>query len=259
MNSISFYKYQGTGNDFVIIDNRGLNFKNDTKLVKKLCDRKFGIGGDGLICLENSENNDFKMVYYNADGHQSSMCGNGGRCITAFAKYLGVINDNCTFEAIDGVHEAKIDIENNVELKMTDVDNILNYSDDLIVNTGSPHYIKFVNDSQNINVAEQGANIRYSNDFKKEGINVNFAHIKADKIFCRTYERGVEDETLSCGTGVTAIAIAAHYQKLFNTEKITLITPGGELRVKFKKSTTGYEHVWLIGPTEMVFKGEIIC
>ena len=133
MNTISFYKYHGTGNDFVLLDNRNLNFKNDTKLVKKLCHRRFGIGADGLICLEHSEHYDFKMVYYNADGHESSMCGNGGRCIVAFAKYLGIIRYSCSFEAIDGKHEAKINAENQVELKMTDVHNIKNFSEDLMV------------------------------------------------------------------------------------------------------------------------------
>ena len=259
MNLIDFYKYQGTGNDFILIDNRNKFFKNDTKLVKKLCHRKFGIGADGLICLENSANYDFKMVYYNADGRESSMCGNGGRCITAFAKYQGIIHDGCSFEAIDGLHKARIKPDNQVELKMANVDHIQNYSGDLIINTGSPHYIKFVKDSQIINVPQQGAEIRYANDFKAKGINVNFAHIQDDMIFTRTYERGVENETLSCGTGVTAVAIAAYHQQFLKNEIAKLNTPGGELQVKFNKTISGYDNIWLIGPTEMVFNGEISC
>ena len=259
MTQIQFFKYQGTGNDFVLIDNRNLSFKNDTKLVKKLCDRKFGIGADGLICLENSKKHDFKMVYYNADGNESSMCGNGGRCITAFAKYLNIISNSCTFEAVDGLHQAKINSDNQVELKMADVDNVQSYSEDLIIDTGSPHYIKFVKDSEKINVFQQGAEIRYADDFKAEGLNVNFAHIKNGKVYTRTYERGVEDETLSCGTGVTAVALATHHQQLLDQNFITLETQGGQLKVKFDKTASGYENIWLIGPTEMVFKGEIQC
>lgn len=259
MDTISFFKYQGTGNDFILIDNRKLLFKNDTKLVKKLCHRKFGIGADGLICLENSHNYDFKMVYYNADGLESSMCGNGGRCIVAFARFLDIIKDTCIFEAIDGEHEAKINTAGDVELRMAEVQKIHHFSGDIILDTGSPHYIKFVKDSHNINVFDEGAKIRYSNDFNIKGINVNFAHIVNHKIFARTYERGVEDETLSCGTGVTAVAIAAHYLNLVSDNHIELLTPGGKLEVKFNKNISAYENVWLIGPAEMVFKGEIKC
>lgn len=257
--NIPFFKYQGTGNDFVMIDNRQLIFKNDTKLIKKLCNRKFGIGADGLICLENSDNVDFKMVYYNADGNESSMCGNGGRCIVAFAKYLGIIETECTFEAIDGRHEAKVNSKMQVELKMSDVQDIKLHSQDLIINTGSPHYIKFVENPSAVEVSKSGAEIRYSEPFKNEGINVNFAKIDADKIDMRTYERGVEDETLSCGTGVTAVALAAHHNQLITGQSIDIKTQGGSLKVKFDKSQSGYENIWLIGPTELVFKGEISC
>lgn len=259
LSSIPFFKYQGTGNDFILLDNRELKIKNDTKFVKRWCHRKFGIGADGLICLEKSDNLDFKMVYYNADGHQSSMCGNGGRCIVAFAKFLGIIKENCVFEAIDGKHEAKIYPDGEVELKMKDVDEIQHFSDDLIIDTGSPHYIKFVKDTQNIKVPHEGAKIRYSNDFKIEGINVNFAHLDNQTIFVRTYERGVEDETLSCGTGVTAVSIAAHYLNLLPENYVNLQTPGGKLQVRFSKNKSGYEDIWLIGPAQMVFNGEIKC
>ncbi|QTY28174.1 diaminopimelate epimerase [Flavobacterium sp. CS20] len=256
---LQFYKYQGTGNDFVIIDNRKQVFKNDTKLVKKLCNRKFGIGADGLICLENSNKVDFKMLYYNADGRESSMCGNGGRCIVAFAKYLGLISEQCTFEAVDGLHQAIIDTENQVELKMTDVHKINYFDNDIVLDTGSPHYVSFVENTKNIDVPKKGAEIRYSEAFKTEGINVNFAHLADNKLNIRTYERGVEDETLSCGTGVTAVAIAHAYQNLVSTNTVDIETLGGNLKVKFEKSTSGYKNIWLIGPVEMVFKGEIEC
>ncbi|MBS3737517.1 diaminopimelate epimerase [Mesohalobacter halotolerans] len=257
--ALQFYKYQGTGNDFVIIDNRTNNFKNNTKLVKKLCDPKFGIGADGLICLENSMNHDFKMVYFNADGHESSMCGNGGRCIVAFAKHLGIIEKHCTFEAVDGLHKAQIESNGQVQLKMSDVDEINNYDNNIVLDTGSPHFVSFIENVENIDVHKKGADIRYSDPFTKDGINVNFAHVEKDTLKIRTYERGVEDETLSCGTGVTAVAIAAADQKLISTNLINIKTPGGSLSVKFDKSTSGYENVWLIGPAKMVFKGEILC
>lgn len=256
---IQFYKYQGTGNDFVIIDNRKLLFKNNTKLVKTLCDRKYGIGADGLICLENSESQDFKMVYYNADGRESSMCGNGGRCIVAFANFLGLINVQTKFEAIDGIHEAQITAEGQVELKMTDVHEINKMNDDIVLDTGSPHYVSFVDNVENIDVTKSGSAIRNSNTYKTNGINVNFAHLDKDVLNIRTYERGVEDETLSCGTGVTAVALAADVQNLITTDVVNIKTPGGHLKVKFKKSTSGYQDIWLIGPAVMVFKGEITC
>ncbi len=257
--NIQFYKYQGTGNDFVIIDNRDMFFKNDTILVKNLCDRKFGIGADGLICLENSVENDFKMVYYNADGNESSMCGNGGRCIVDFAKHLKIVNDVCTFEAIDGLHQAKINDDNQVELKMSDVHEINNYDNDVILDTGSPHYIKFIDGINDVDVPKYGAKIRYSDNFKADGINVNFAEISNGVINMRTYERGVENETLSCGTGVTAAALAADYLKMISTNTVRIKTPGGNLNVKFEKNTNGYKNIWLIGPAEMVFKGDIVC
>lgn len=259
LKSISFYKYQGTGNDFVMIDNRDKIFKNDTKLIAHLCDRKFGIGADGLICLENCENSDFKMIYYNADGNESTMCGNGGRCIVAFAKFLGIIDKTCEFMAIDGLHAASIDEDMNVELKMKDVDNINKYQLDFVLDTGSPHYVRFVEDLNFIDTAKQGRIVRNSKDFKKEGINVNFAEVDDDTITMSTYERGVEDETLSCGTGVTAVALSASYTNIVNGNTIRIITKGGTLQVKFEKKAKGFENIYLIGPTQKVFKGEIEC
>ena len=255
----TFYKYQGTGNDFVILDNRQDLFnKNNTKLIEQLCDRRFGIGADGLILLENDKNADFKMIYFNADGNESSMCGNGGRCIVAFAKLLNIIENKTTFNAIDGLHHATIENE-IVKLQMQDVTTINASKNFVFLNTGSPHHVQLQNELDTFNVKEEGAKIRYSNTYCKVGTNVNFVTKNSDNIFkIRTYERGVEDETLSCGTGVTAVALAMHY--IGETEKnvITLQTQGGDLQVSFTKNNLGYTNIWLIGPTKQVFKGEIL-
>ncbi len=258
---LKFYKYQGTGNDFVMIDNQTNHFKYDTKLINRLCDRKFGIGADGLICLESSTEShvDFKMVYFNADGKESSMCGNGGRCIVAFAKFLNLIENKCVFEAIDGLHEAFIDADMNVELRMKDVSDIGHFNESLVLDTGSPHLIKTVDDLRNLNVKEEGSKIRYSEHFKRDGINVNFIQLKDQKLYIRTYERGVEDETLSCGTGVTAAALASFEHQIVKANPIHLKTQGGDLKVKFDKAEVGYKNIWLIGPTQQVFKGEFLC
>ena len=254
----TFYKYQGTGNDFVMIDNRQKKInKNDTKLINFLCDRRFGIGADGLILLENHDTLDFKMVYFNADGNESSMCGNGGRCLVAFAKFLGVIENKATFEAIDGLHHAIIE-DDIVKLQMQDVDNVEKFESHVFLNTGSPHHVQFESDLENFDIKNDGANIRYGAPYNEAGSNVNFVKKLNDDAFAvRTYERGVEDETLSCGTGVTAVAIAMNY--IGETEKnlITLKTEGGDLQVSFDKENDSYKNVWLIGPAKQVFKGEI--
>lgn len=254
----TFYKYQGTGNDFVIIDNRQNSFdRTNTKLIAHLCDRRFGIGADGLILLENHDKVDFKMLYFNADGNESSLCGNGGRCITALAKFLGIINNKATFEAVDGFHKSII--ENNViKLQMKDIDQINNYATHVFLDTGSPHYVTMSQKIEDLDVKQEGSKIRYSQDYKEEGINVNFVEKINDEVFAmRTYERGVEDETLSCGTGVTAVALAMNY--IGETEKnlITLQTKGGDLQVSFEKQGDSYVNVWLIGPATQVYKGEI--
>jgi len=253
----TFYKYQGTGNDFVIIDNRQENFdKNNTKLIKYLCDRRFGIGADGLILLENHDSVDFKMVYYNADGNKSTMCGNGGRCIVMFAKFLGIIKEEATFEAIDGLHHAIID-NDEVKLQMQDVRGIQRSDDFVFLNTGSPHHVIFHDNLKQLDVKTEGSSIRYSDVYKKEGVNVNFVEpLNNNDFSVRTYERGVEDETLSCGTGVTAVAIAMHF--IGETEKnlITLKTQGGDLKVSFDNNQGKYTNVWLIGPAQFVYKGQ---
>ena len=255
---LTFYKYQGTGNDFVMIDNRQQIFDiNNTERIAFLCDRRFGIGADGLILLETHESCDFKMVYFNADGKQSSMCGNGGRCITAFAKFLGVINEEATFEAIDGLHKAKID-GNLVSLQMQDVTTIEAFDSHMFLDTGSPHHIEMTNNLKTVDVKTIGRQIRRGAPYNDEGSNVNFVcKNDNDNFSVRTYERGVEDETYSCGTGVTAVALAMHY--IGETEKnlITLETEGGTLQVSFEKGEEGYENIWLIGPATQVFKGNI--
>lgn len=254
----TFYKYQGTGNDFVMIDNRQLVFdKNDTKRIAHLCDRRFGIGADGLILLENHPEYDFKMVYFNADGNESTMCGNGGRCLVAFAKQLEIIETHAVFEAIDGKHEAIIE-GNEVKLQMQNVESIKTFDDHMFLDTGSPHYVTFNTDLETLEVKEAGAAIRYNDTYKAEGTNVNFVKRNAPSVFdVRTYERGVEDETLSCGTGVTAVALAMHYSGETDANLVTLNTQGGRLQIAFEPSENGYKDIWLIGAATFVFKGEI--
>ena len=260
---LTFYKYQGTGNDFVMIDNRqNILSKNNTNLIKSLCDRKFGIGADGLILLENPENpgEDFKMVYFNSDGRESSMCGNGGRCIVAFAAFLGIIRKETVFSAIDGRHEASVE-DGMVGLKMTDVSGLKETEMAVFANTGSPHHILFTEDVEQLDVRKLGSEIRYSQAYAGSGgTNVNFAELTGPGDFkVRTYERGVENETLSCGTGVTAVALAAYRTGRTRSKEVKLQTLGGELMVSFEEEGNGFRNIWLNGPAQQVFKGEIEC
>ena len=256
--NLTFYKYQGTGNDFVMIDNRLQVFnKANTERIAFLCDRRFGVGADGLILLENHDTCDFKMVYFNADGNESTMCGNGGRCISAFAKFLEVIDNEATFEAIDGLHRATID-NDLVSLQMQDVNSIENHKSHVFLDTGSPHHVQMETHLSSFDVKTFGKQIRYAAPYNETGSNVNFvSKISEEKFAVRTYERGVEDETLSCGTGVTAVALAMNF--IGETEKnhITLQTEGGDLQVSFDTSEKGYKNIWLIGPATQVFKGTI--
>ncbi|BAV07181.1 diaminopimelate epimerase [Filimonas lacunae] len=256
---LQFYKYQGTGNDFVIIDNRDNAISLTTEQVHKLCDRRFGIGADGLMLLGSKEGYDFEMVYYNADGRESSMCGNGGRCLVKFAYHMGIHKGKYHFIATDGPHDATIEDNQWVHLKMKDVDGIKQHFSDSILNTGSPHYVKPVGGHKldHFNVFAEGKAIRYNDTYAKEGINVNFVEELPKGIFVRTYERGVEDETLSCGTGVTASALVfAHNDNGFN--RVEVKTLGGHLAVEFDKTGEDtFRNIWLCGPAEFVFKGTI--
>lgn len=256
---LAFYKYQGTGNDFIIADNRTDKYAYlSTKQIKFLCDRRFGIGADGLMLLNNKAGYDFEMVYYNADGKLGSMCGNGARCMIRFAKDIGIDKSSFSFLAVDGPHEGDIDEHMNIRLKMQDVTNVENHQGHAILNTGSPHYIKFSTDVRGMDVFNTGKNIRYSGPYKQEGINVNFVEsLGADSIYLRTYERGVEAETLSCGTGVTAAAlVSAHNEKGFIN--VIVQTNGGMLSVEFNKiDDKTFRDIYLCGPAEFVFKGTI--
>lgn len=256
---LTFYKYQGTGNDFIMVDNRFDSFpKENTQLIEQLCDRRFGIGADGLILLENHTSYDFKMVYFNSDGNESSMCGNGGRCLVAFAKQLGIIEATAEFEAVDGYHYAKIIGDDLVSLQMKDVDRIAVHQDYSFLNTGSPHHVQLVSDLKNLDVKTEGAKIRYSDLYGKTGSNINFVHQLENDIFAvRTYERGVEDETLSCGTGATAVAIAMHKTGKTNNNIIDLNVESGKLKVQFDVDKGKYTNVFLIGPATFVFEGTI--
>lgn len=256
---IQFYKYQGTGNDFVILDNRDQQYNNLTvKQVSFLCDRRFGIGADGLMLLNNAAGYDFEMKYYNADGRESSMCGNGGRCLVKFAWHMGIRKPKYSFIAVDGAHEAEIDEDGTVSLKMKDVHGVKEYQGDFILDTGSPHYVRIEKDVMKMDVYKQGSDIRNSNDFKTDGINVNFVeHTGDDEITVRTFERGVENETLSCGTGVTASALVSyHNERGFNN--VTVHTRGGDLTVEYDRvDDDAYENIWLCGPAEKVFEGKL--
>jgi diaminopimelate epimerase len=262
---ISFSKYQGTGNDFIIIDNRKNIFdKKNSPLINKLCDRRFGIGADGLMLLNSSDKFDYEMKYYNADGKEGSMCGNGGRCLAAFAKRLGMIKAEAAFIAIDGAHHARIHaydeqtLSATVFLKMNDVKKVESGNGYLFLDTGSPHYIIMVDNPDEVDVITEGRKIRYNDRFKETGTNVNFVHYDDEKIIARTYERGVEDETWSCGTGAVAAVLAVAEKGLLG-EKMhcKLQTKGGELNVHFEKANGGYENIFLEGPATFVFDGEI--
>lgn len=254
---IHFYKYQGTGNDFILIDNRTQKLQLSQQQIAFLCNRRMGVGADGLMLLEEANGFDFRMVYYNADGNESTMCGNGGRCITAFARQLKLIEDKAYFVAIDGEHHADITAENIVALEMNKVTGIHHNDGYAILNTGSPHYVLWANDVVQINVFEQGRAIRNQEQFAPKGINVNFVEIQDAQLYVRTYERGVEDETLSCGTGVTASAIAASQDRLGFFEN-RIMTPGGALTVSFMKdSPNSAINVVLTGPATLVYEAKI--
>lgn len=257
---IHFYKYQATGNDFVMIDNRSGEFSLSIEQIQKICDRKFGVGADGLMLIEKDPKLDFNLIYYNQDGSQS-LCGNGSRAAMSFASYLNIVNGQAAFNAYDGRHDATLAKDGIVHLKMNDTKTIIHDGDDLWIDTGAPHFMRFVKDIKSFPVFEEGRKIRYSDGYKPNGTNANFVELLPDNtIFVRTYERGVENETLSCGTGVTAAALAASTKGY--TSPVKIKTLGGELSVEFKISQSAgssetFQEIFLVGPARQVFQGTI--
>ena len=260
---VHFFKYQATGNDFVLIDNLSGEYSFSTDQIRIICDRKFGVGADGLMLIERHPSVNFSLQYYNSDGSQS-LCGNGSRAAVKMAASLGLVNGKASFEAYDGMHDAEIENDGIIRLKMNDVREVRKIGDDFFINTGSPHVIRFVNNLEEFPVFETGKKIRNSSAFSPSGTNVNFVEIDApNSIFVRTYERGVENETLSCGTGVTAAALAASFCGL--TSPVAIKTLGGDLKVEFKNRQTGlptgqggiFEDIYLIGPAKLVFEGDL--
>ncbi|MGD1846827.1 MAG: diaminopimelate epimerase [Salibacteraceae bacterium] len=255
----SFSKYQGTGNDFVIIDNREGQFPaQDFNFIARLCDRRFGIGADGLILVQEVAGFDFEMRYYNADGRLGSMCGNGARCAVAFAHTLNLFESKTHFLAVDGPHDAFF-LGDRVRLLMQDVNDIEEVGNDFFLDTGSPHYVQFVEDLQQLDVATAGRAIRYNDRFREEGTNVNFLELKDQHLAIRTYERGVENETFSCGTGVVASAITAFRTGIAkDPERILLKAIGGDLSVSLESNGAHrFSNIWLEGPATFVFEGSI--
>jgi diaminopimelate epimerase len=255
--TIVFNKYQGAGNDFIIIDNRKGRFNpSDSGLIKKLCDRRFGIGADGLILIKDSSEYNFEMQYFNSDGFEGSMCGNGGRCSADFALRNGITCNNMIFKAIDGTHKA-ISEKRIIRLQMNNVKDTVIIRDNYFINTGSPHYMIFNPNIDKIDVYNEGKKIRHSDDFAPGGTNVNFVEVQESGIYVRTFERGVEDETLACGTGVTASAIATVLSGKSDKNSVDVRTRGGNLNVEFNIKGPEVTDIWLSGPATYVFEGEI--
>ena len=254
-----FFKYQATGNDFILIDNRSGKLSFTKEQIEQVCHRKFGVGADGLILIEKDPKADFNVNYFNSDGSQS-LCGNGSRAAVHFASGLGIVNGKALFSAYDGLHDAELLKSGIIRLKMNDVSAIKRLGDDFLINTGSPHYIRFVSNLKDFPVFDEGRAIRYSDTYKEKGVNVNFVELlPGNVIFVRTYERGVENETLSCGTGVTAAALAAYFNGY--SSPVIVKAPGGELSVEFTPEEAGqtdtFTDIFLIGPAKMVFEGDL--
>jgi diaminopimelate epimerase len=255
--NIHFFKYHGAGNDFVIIDNRDMTFDADNfSLIEKICHRRFGIGADGLMLLQEHPRFDFEMRYFNSDGHEASMCGNGGRCIVAFANKLKIIGKKTTFLAVDGEHRAILENDGEVSLRMGDVGSFEVNGDEYVLDTGSPHFVRFVETLEGLDVFQEGRAIRTNDRFRENGINVNFAQLRDGALTVYTYERGVEAETLACGTGITASALCAALRMGITTGSFRVNAKGGLLSVSFEKSEEGFSNVWLKGPVAYVFEGK---
>lgn len=256
---IAFSKYHGTGNDFILIDDRLQVFPvKNNKLIAEMCSRRFGIGADGLILLREDSKGGFRMVYFNSDGNESTMCGNGGRCLVSFAAGLGIANKSFEFDAADGKHYGTMEADGNIGLTMNDVVSFQQAGDDFVIDTGSPHYIVFSNNLDDLNLIKEAKAIRYSEKYSATGINVNFVEEKADgELIIRTYERGVEDETLSCGTGVVAASLAyAVRTKQSGEIRVIISSKGGRLEVHFKyEPPASFNGIVLSGPAQFVFSG----
>ncbi|MGC8865839.1 MAG: diaminopimelate epimerase [Bacteroidales bacterium] len=259
---LKFFKFHGAGNDFILIDNRTDFFSDDPAIIRRLCTRRFGVGADGLILLNQDPEADFYMKYYNADGSLAQMCGNGGRCVASFAYWLGGFGTKLRFKAADGMHTAEIlKVEDkffHVRLSLLDVEQIHIEKRDYLLNTGVPHFVRFLRNvpDEDLDVVSEGRSIRYNERFMPDGVNVNFVSEIFDGIYVRTYERGVEDETLSCGTGVTASAIAWALEQGLSQGPVKVTTRGGFLEVDFKLEGNRAEEVFLTGPVELVYEAE---
>ena len=255
--TFNFYKYHGTGNDFILIDDRAKLFPDgDIALIERICDRHFGIGADGLMLVRTAPDFDFRMVYFNSDGRESTMCGNGGRCIAAFAQMIGLKLGKKQFVAIDGPHDYEL-YDDRVKLKMIDVREVKHLDKDYVIFTGSPHFVRFAMDIDSLDINSAARKIRYSHTYHQEGINVNFVEQGAGVYRMRTYERGVEGETLSCGTGTVAAALAIAMRDEGIQSPVILQTPGGNLSVFFQRNGDGFEDIWLEGPASFVFSGTL--
>ncbi len=259
--TLEFFKYHGAGNDFILIDNRKLVFVPEKRTIELLCNRHFGIGADGLILLENHPESDFRMRYYNSDGAEATMCGNGGRCIVSFARFRGLIGNKTSFSAIDGSHNAEVLTSGGntdvVKLKMNDVGMIEKSEDGFFVDTGSPHQVRFVKDIVSLDVVAEGRAIRYQKNWSADGVNVNFVELRNGRLYSRTYERGVENETLACGTGAVAMALVTHQIGIAKSSFVEINAIGGMLKVHFETIENQYRNIWLEGPATRVFNGFI--
>ena len=254
----SFYKSHGAGNDFILFDNRLGDFNLDQAAIVRLCDRRFGVGADGLMTLNQSSDSDFHLDYYNADGSLGSLCGNGSRCAVALAHQLQMIGEETQFSAADGIHTARLDPHKNlVALDMHDVKTIQDRKESIFLDTGSPHDIRLVDQLNDLDVEHLGRQLR-EDIYGPEGANINFIEQKSSNTFAiRTYERGVEAETLACGTGAVAAAIAMHYSQKTSATSLELDALGGTLHISFNPTAEGYTDVVLTGPAAFVFKGDL--
>ena len=255
--TFEFYKYHGTGNDFILLNDLSQEFTAENiELIRHLCERRFGIGADGLILVQSHPDLDFRMVYFNSDGKEGSMCGNGGRCAVAFAYRMGLCGEAATFMAVDGTHVARVIRPDHIQLKMNSVSDIRVEADHYELDTGSPHYVSFVEEMESVDVYQLGRKIRLSNAFRAEGINVNFVEQGKDRLFVRTYERGVENETWSCGTGVVAAALCASLRDPSGKSEYPVRTRVGDLSVSFRREGEyNFKNIILEGPAEFVYHG----